>query len=88
MLRIYLILLFSVFLLFSCSKKENKAIVSEPTDEEMMIVIYGEATEALKKGDAFFAGKKFKEAESLLPQSKWAAKASLMHGYSHYSRNA
>ena len=88
MFKIYLILLFSVFLLFSCSKKENKAIVSQPTDEEMMIVTYSEAIEALKKGDAFYAGKKFKEVESVLPQSNWAAKASLMHGYSHYSRNA
>ena len=88
MFKIYLILLFSVFLLFSCSKKENKAIVSQPTDEEMMIATYSEAIEALKKGDAFYAGKKFKEVESLLPQSNWAAKASLMHGYSHYSRNA
>ena len=88
MFKIYLILLFSVFLLFSCSKKENKAIVSQPTDEEMMIATYSEAIEALKEGDAFYAGKKFKEVESLLPQSNWAAKASLMHGYSHYSRNA
>jgi len=88
MFKICSILLFSVFLLFSCSKKENKVIISEPTDEEMMIVIYGEAVESLKKGDAFYAAKKFKEVESLLPQSKWAAKASLMHGYSHYSRNA
>ena len=37
---------------------------------------------------AYFAGKKFKEAESLLPQTKWAAKASLMSGYADYSRNA
>ena len=88
MLKIYLILLFSVFLLFSCSKKENKAIVSQLTDEEMMIATYSEAIEALKKGDAFYAGKKFKEVESVLPQSNWAAKASLMHAYSHYSRNA
>ena len=88
MLKIYLILLFSVFLLFSCSKKENKAIVSQLTDEEMMIATYSEAIEALKKGDAFYAGKKFKEVETMLPQSNWAAKASLMHGYSHYSRNA
>ena len=88
MLKNSLILLLSIFLLFSCSKKENKAIVSQPTDEEIMIVVYSEALEALKKGDAYYAGKKFKEAESLLPQSDWAAKASLMHGYSHYSRNA
>ena len=88
MFKTYLILLFSAFLLFSCSKKENKVIVSEPTEEEMMISMYAEAIDALKKGDAFYAGKKFKEVESLLPQSNWAAKASLMHGYSHYSRNA
>jgi len=48
MFKIYLILLFSVFLLFSCSKKENKAIVSQPTDEEIMIATYSEAIEALK----------------------------------------
>ena len=42
----------------------------------------------LKKGDAFYAAKKFKEAESLLPQSEWAAKASLMASYAEYSRNA
>jgi len=88
MFKICSILLFSVFLLFSCSKNENKVIVAQLTDEEMMVAIYGEALEALKKGDAFFAGKKFKEVEGLLPQSDWAAKASLMHGYSHYSRNA
>ena len=58
------------------------------SDEEMVISIYAEAVEALKVGDAYYAGRKFKEAESLLPQSEWAAKASLMESYSHYSRNA
>ena len=47
-----------------------------------------EAVDSLKKGDAFFAGKKFREVETLVPQSKWAAKASLMLGYADYSRNA
>ena len=88
MFKTYLILLFSVFLLFSCSKNENKTIVSQPTEQEIMVAVYSEAVEALKAGDAFYAGKKFKEAESIFPQSKWAAKASLLHGYSHYSRNA
>ena len=54
----------------------------------MVVTIYAEAVEALINGEAFFAGKKFKEAESLLPQSEWAAKASLMAGYADYSRNA
>ena len=53
-----------------------------------MINVYKEAVDALKKGDAYYAGKKFKEAESLLPQSEWAAKASLMAAYADYSRNA
>ena len=80
--------LLSLFLLFSCTKKDNKEIVSETTEEEIAISIYADALEALKIGDAFYAGKKFREVESLLPQSKWAAKSSLMAGYSDYARNA
>ena len=88
MFKVFLILLLSVFLLLACSKKDNTKIVSEPTEKEMVVAIYVEAVDALKKGDAFYAAKKFKEAESLLPQSKWAAKASLMASYAEYSRNA
>ena len=88
MFKVFLILLLSVFLLLACSKKDNTEIVSEPTEKEMVVAIYAEAVDALKKGDAFYAAKKFKEAESLLPQSKWAAKASLMASYAEYSRNA
>ena len=88
MFRIFLISLFSVLLLFACSKKNNTKIESEPTESEMVIAIYAEAVEALNKGDAFFAKKKFKEAESLMPQSTWAAKASLMAAYADYNRNA
>ena len=88
MFKVFLILLLSVFLLLACSKKDNTEIVSEPTEKEMVVAIYVEAVDALKKGDAFYAAKKFKEAESLLPQSEWAAKASLMASYAEYSRNA
>ena len=88
MFKTYLILIFSVFLLFSCTKKEKVEIITGPTDEESMIAIYEEAVESLKKGDAFYAAKKFKEAETLLPQSEWAAKSSLMAAYAHYTRNA
>ena len=88
MFKGFLILLLAVFLLFACSKKDNKEIISQPTEKEMAVVLYAEAVEALKKGDAYFAGKKFKEVESLLPQSDWAAKASLMSSYADYSRNA
>ena len=88
MFKVFLILLLSVFLLLACSKKDNTKIVYQPTEKEMVVEIYAEAVEALKEGDAYFAAKKFKEVESLLPQSKWAAKASLMASYAEYSRNA
>ena len=88
MFRDILILLLSVFLLFSCTKKNNEKIISEPTEEEKTFAVYAEAVDALKRGDAYFASKKFKEAEAMMPQSKWAAKASLMSAYAHYSRNA
>ena len=89
MFKFFLILLLSSFLLFSCSKKDNKQILSsEPTEEEKIISIYEEAVEALNEGEAYYAGNKFREVESLAPQSKWAEKASLMASYSEYSRNA
>tara|TARA_Y100000815_G_scaffold208569_1_gene192760 strand:- start:909 stop:1736 length:828 start_codon:yes stop_codon:yes gene_type:complete len=87
MFKIFLIFLLSVFLLFSCSKK-NVEIASKLTEEEFVVSLYAEAVEALKKGDAFYAKNKFKEAESLLPQSEWAAKSSLMASYADYSRNS
>ncbi len=88
MFKNLLILLLSIFLLFSCSKKNNTKIISEPTDEEKAVNVYIEAVEPLKKGDAFYAGKKFKEAESLLPQGELATKASLMASYADYNRSA
>ena len=88
MFKNLLILLLSILLLFSCSKKDKKIIISEPTDEEKAISIYAEAVDALNKGDAFYAGKKFKDVETLVPQSKWAEKASLMASYADYTRNS
>ena len=87
MFKINLIILLSAFLLSSCVERKVDIVV-EKSDTEIVMQIYKEAVEALKKGDAFFAGNKFKEAESLMPQSEWAAKASLMASYSDYSRNA
>ena len=84
-----LIFLFlSIFLIFSCSKKEDVKISSEQNREEKATDIYYEALEALKKGDAFYARKKFKEVEGLMPQTAWAVKASLMASFADYSRNA
>ena len=88
MFKNLLILLLSIFLLFSCSKKSSEKVISEPTEQEIVMSIYAEAVDALKKGDSFYASKKFKEVESLMPQSKWASKASLMASYADYSRNS
>ena len=51
-------------MLFSCSKKNKELIITEPSDEEKAISIYAEAVDALNKGDAFYAGKKFKDGPS------------------------
>ncbi len=89
MFKNLLVLLLSVFFLFSCSKEKNKEVtISEPTQEEQGQALYAEGVKALEEGDAFYATKKFKEAENLLSQYTWASKASLMAGYSEYSRNA
>jgi len=81
MFKNLLILLFSTFLLFSCVKKNIEEVISEPTDEEKALSIYAEAVDALKDGDSFYAASKFKDVEALMPQSKWAEKASLMASY-------
>ena len=88
MIKNLLISLLLFFLTFSCSGSKDPQAISEPTEEEIAISIYIEALEALKKGEAYYARKKFKEVESLLPQNKWAKKASLMAAYSDYTRNA
>ena len=112
MLKDILILLLSIFLLFSCStknnvnkagckkydfyckrtgvslKSSNDKALPEPTDQEIAISIYYEAIESLQIGDAFYAAKKFREVENLMPQDKWASKASLMASYAEYSRSS
>ncbi len=88
MFKNLLILLLSFFLLFSCSKKNKREVISEPSPDEKGIALYEEGVQAVIEGDAFYAGKKFKEAESVMTQYVWASKASLMENYSHYSRNA
>ena len=88
MFKGFITLLLFCLLLFSCSKKDKSEVISNPTEEEITLAVYEEAVKALKSGDSYYAGKKFKEVESLMPQTEWAAKAALMEGYSHYSRNA
>jgi len=87
MIKNLLILLLSILILSSCTKK-NEIIISEVAEDEIAMKTYQEAVAALKEGDAFYAAKKFKEVESLMTQYKWASKASLMASYADYSRNA
>lgn len=86
MIKFLFILILSIFLFFGCSKEEVK--LSQEPDEDVVYEVYKDALEELKIGNAFYAAKKFREAESLLPQSDWAAKASLMAAFSDYSRNS
>ena len=82
------ILLLSLFLILGCSKKDKVEIVELPIDERKAVKeIYEEAVIALKKGDAYYASKKFKEAESLLPSTDWGAKSALMSAFALYSAN-
>ena len=88
MLKKFLIFILSTFLLFSCGKKNKEEIISKPDNEEIGKNLYAEGVRSLKKGDAFYAGKKFREAETLLSRYIWSSKASLMAAYAEYSRNA
>ncbi len=75
------------FLLFSCSKKEEKnSILKEKNLETQMIETYNQAMKEFERGDVIFAGKKFSEAELLFPQSVWAPRAVLMSAYGYFSQ--
>ena len=87
MFKNIIILTLSTLLIFSCGKK-NKDEISQVDTEEIGKNLYAEGVEALKDGDAFFAYKKFREAETLLTQYSWASKASLMASYAEYSRSS
>ena len=86
MIKFLFILILSIFLFFGCSKEKVK--LSQEPDEDVVYEVYKDALEELKLGNAYYAASKFREAESLLPQSDWAAKASLMAAFSDYSRNS
>ena len=85
-MRIFLILIFLTIAISSCSEKE-KAIKMPPSTEKQIVKVYQEGLEALKEGQYYIASEKFDEAESLLPQTKWAAKSALMSSYCLYSMN-
>ncbi|MDA9084605.1 outer membrane protein assembly factor BamD [Candidatus Pelagibacter sp.] len=80
-----ILILSIVVILSSCSKNENKiSKITEIDQEDEMIATYKEGMKNLDEGDAFYAAKKFLEAELLYPQSDWAPKSALMSAYSYY----
>ena len=84
----FLCLILLMLTFTSCSKENiNKSVIKEKDLEAQVLEAYKEGLESLKEGDAIFASKKFNEAETLFPQSKWAPKASLMAAYSYYSQD-
>ena len=78
---LFLILVFS----FSCSKKEVETNI--PTSKDKAFQIYQEAVIAMNNGEYFFASKKFKEAEEIMPKIEFAAKSSIMASYCLYLIN-
>ena len=74
-----------IFLTISCSKKEPELKI--PANKENSFKIYKEAVKAMNDGNYFFASKKFSEAEIILPQIEFSAKAALMSSFCLYSIN-
>ena len=85
-MRIFLILITSIILFISCSKK-GEEFTKKPSTQEEAISIYKEGLQNMKDADYFYASKKFSEAEALMPQTDWAAKSSLMSSYCLYAIN-
>ena len=84
----YLIVIFFIVLLSSCSKEKKEISGIKETRQDLeMISAYKEAYKALNENDPYFAAKKFLEAELLFPQSKWAPRSALMAAYSYYMQN-
>tara|TARA_Y100001970_G_scaffold239675_1_gene301839 strand:- start:11721 stop:12557 length:837 start_codon:yes stop_codon:yes gene_type:complete len=86
MMRIFLILIVFILATFSCTKKE-KTVQLPPSTEKEIVRVYQEGLKALTEGQYYIASEKFDEAESLMPQTQWAAKSALMSSYCLYSMN-
>ena len=83
----FLLILFIILGVISCSKKKEKiSIIKEENLEKQMIEAYNEGLKEFNEGDIFFAAKKFNEVELLYPQSIWAPRSTLMAAYAYYSQ--
>ena len=77
--------IFIIIFFISCSKKPE--IIKTPALKEESFRIYEEGITNMAKGDFFYASKKFSEAESIMPQVEFSAKAALMSSYCLYIIN-
>ncbi len=84
----FFIIFACALLIHSCSGNPDKveSIIQDDDLDLQMISAYRQGMDALKKGDVYYAAKKFSEAELLYPQSEWAAKAILMASYGYFSQ--
>ena len=88
-MRFHIFFISFIFILgfISCSEKKDKvSLIKEDNLEMQMIEAYNVGLEEFKKGDIFFAAKKFNEVELLYPQSLWAPRSTLMAAYVYYSQ--
>ena len=80
----FLIFIFSVLFLYSCSKKEAVFLPSEKVDP---YILYKEGVEAFEKNDYFYANKKFYEAELNFKNVDLSAKSAIMSSFCLYGIN-
>ena len=80
----FLIILFFIFPLFSCSKDK---VIYEPSKKVDAFLLYKEGMESFKKNDYFYANKKFSEAEINFEIIELAAKSAIMSSYALYGIN-
>ena len=87
-LKNFFILFFLIFLISSCSSEQyKKSVIKQKNLELQVLEAYKEGMKNLEAQDVLFAAKKFNEAETIFPQSKWAPRSALMAAYSYYSQN-
>ncbi len=88
MIKNFILLLILIAFNFSCSKEVVKDTeIKQKSIELQVIETYNQALKELEAGDVLFAAKKFNEVEIMFPQSKWAARSTLMAAYAYYSQD-
>ena len=78
-------ILISIFLLISCSKKND--LIYTPSNKIDAYAVYKEGLEAFEQNDFFYANKKFSEAELNFDKVDLAAKSAIMSSFSLYGIN-